>query len=305
MDDITIDRLRIKNKGESYSMLKTRALSKLVGIVQITRPKVSIVAALYTLMGAYLGGNATNLLSPTVLRAVLIVYLIVSFSFAINDYRDVSEDSLNHPERPIPSGIISRRIAGILSWILVLTALTLALTLGSFLIVIALLMIVLSTFYSYYLKNTVLLGNAVVALSNASIVVYGSLAVNKLIPAIWIISLLTFLYSIAQEILFAVGDREGDALAGKCTTATYLGTTHALYLFQFFAFNFIIVAIAVWFLGLAPDRFLYAMVPCSILPLLGIMILLSRKAANNHVYLAIRVIKFVRLFSLLPGVLLK
>ncbi len=286
-------------------MLKTLSLNQLRGIIQITRPKVSIVAASYSLLGAYLSGNGRELLSSTVLRAALVVGLIVAFSFAINDYRDADTDRLNHPERPIPSGRVSYRIARILSLALALTALGIALTLGPLLTIIALFNTVLSTLYSYFLKSTVLIGNSVIAFLNASIVVYGSLAVGRLIPAIWIISLLTFLYSLAQEILFAVGDQEGDAKTGLRTTATYLGTTTSLRLFQLIALSFVVVAIGVWFLGLVPARYLFAMIPCSIFPLVGIVILLSRKVTDSSIHLSIRVIKFVRFFSLLPGILLK
>jgi geranylgeranylglycerol-phosphate geranylgeranyltransferase len=286
-------------------MLKTLSLNQLRGIIQITRPKVSIVAASYSLLGAYLSGNGRELLSSTVLRAALVVGLIVAFSFAINDYRDADTDRLNHPERPIPSGRVSYRIARILSLALALTALGIALTLGPLLTIIALFNTVLSTLYSYFLKSTVLIGNTVIAFLNASIVIYGSLAVGRLIPAIWIISLLTFLYSLAQEILFAVGDQEGDAKTGLCTTATYLGTTTSLRLFQLIALSFVVGAIGVWFLGLVPARYLFAMIPCSIFPLVGIVILLSRSVTNSSIHLSIRVIKFVRFFSLLPGILLK
>lgn len=64
-----------------------------------------------------------------------------SFSFAVNGYRDVGEDSLNYPSRPIPSGQISRHAAGILA--LALAALALALSLGPVLTTIALSTIVL------------------------------------------------------------------------------------------------------------------------------------------------------------------
>ena len=282
-----------------------RFISCLVGMIRITRPRVSIVAAIYTLLGVYLGSSITSLLSSTALRASLVVGLIVSFSFSINDYRDEASDNLNHPERPIPSGQVSPRIAFFLSLALALIAICVASTLGWLLVVIALLNIILSTLYSYYLKNTVLIGNGVIALLNASILVYGGLAIGKLTSAIWILSFLSFLFTLAQEIIFAIGDLEGDAKVGMHTTATYLGTENALHLFRFFALSIVVVTLVVWFLGWVPSRFLYAMAPCSILPLIGIVVMLSIRATTNNIRLAIRVIKFVRFFSLLPGVLLK
>lgn len=285
-------------------MLRAPTIRQLLGFLLITRPMVSIVAAAYSLLGAYLGGSLSLLPLPTVLRAALVVGLVVSYSFAINDYRDVASDRLNHPERPIPSGRITRPAAGILSLTLALIALSVTLTLGPWLTVLALFNIFLSTLYSYYLKNTVLIGNCVIAFLNASIVVYGGLAVGHVIPAIWIISLLIFLFTLAQEILFAIGDLEGDALAGVRTTATSLGVANSLHLFHLIVLSFVVFTLVVWFLGLVPDRFLYAVVLCSFLPLVGIIILL-RRATQSNIHLAIQVIKFVRFFCLLPGILLK
>ncbi len=286
-------------------LLRSRILHRLIGMVQLTRPWVGVVAALYTLLGVYLGGNVRDLLSPTALRAGLVVGLVASFSFALNDYRDAISDSLNHPNRPIPSEQVSPRLASFLSLALALIAIGVVSTLGFLLIAIALFNIILSTLYSYYLKSTVLIGNSVIAFLNASILVYGGLAVGNLTPAIWILSLLAFLFSLAQEILLAVADQDGDAMVGICTTATYLGTRTALRLFQSFALSIVVVTIVVWFLGLAPSRFLYAMILCSILPLVGIVILLGKAATPSNIRLGIRVIILIRFFCLVPGVLLK
>lgn len=287
--------------------LKSRIdISKyLIGIVKITRPLVTIGAPIYTLLGVYLVSDIKTLLSSRALCASIVVGLIVTFSLVINDYHDVAADRLSHPERPIPSGQLSSRFAGFLAIILALTAISVALTLGWLLIAIAIINITLCILYSYILKNTVLIGNIVVGLLNASIPVYGGLSIGNLTSAIWILSLLGFLFTIAQEILFAVGDLEGDALIGLQTTATYLGEKAALYLFQFFVLAIMVITILFWRLDLVPNRFFYAMIPCSILPLMGISILLCRRVTNSNIHLAIRVVQFVRLFSLIPGVLLK
>ena len=276
-----------------------------IGLVQLTRPDISVLAASYTLVGAYLGSDVTKLLSLPVLHAALVVGLVVSTSFVINAYRDVLVDGLEHPRRPIPSGRVSRRSAVSIALILTLASLGIAATLGPLLAGIALFNLALSALYSYYLKSTLLLGNVIIAFLDASIVIYGSLAAGGLPTVAWVVSLLIFLYILAQEILYTVRDQKGDALAGLRTVTTQWGVAAALHLFQLVALGFIMAALMVWFLGVAPNRYLYAVVPCSVLPIAGIVVLLSRRTTSKHIRIALRVINTVWVLSLLPVLLLK
>src|SRR5260221_7355002 len=162
-------------------MTKENPMRLLIGLIKIIRLPYSILAALYVLVGAYLSGNVKTLLSPHVFGAMAVISLVISFAFTVNDYCDVSSDSLIKPKRCIPSGLLSKRVAGIVAITLGLIAFGISLMLTPLLMAICLLLIGLSLFYSLYLKSTVLLGNATVALVNASVVIYGSLAKDKLI----------------------------------------------------------------------------------------------------------------------------
>ncbi|MDJ0576645.1 MAG: UbiA family prenyltransferase [Xenococcaceae cyanobacterium MO_234.B1] len=286
-------------------MKKSHVIAHLMTFIKITRPDNSLLAAVYTLLGAYLSCDITNLLSSTVLKAALVVGLVVAFGFVINDYMDVAVDSLSKPQRPIPSGQISPSAAGLLALVLTLVALGVAWTMGPLLTAIALATIILSTSYSFFLKNTLLLGNATIALLNATIMVYGSLATSKIMPAVWFASLLAFLYIFCQEILYATEDQEGDTLAGLKTTAVRLGRGAALHLFQVLALVFVIAAIFPFFLGLMPALYIYIIIPCSVLPVVGIIIWLSLNRTDEAIHQSLRVMRLVWFSSLLPLVLLK
>jgi 4-hydroxybenzoate polyprenyltransferase len=54
------------------------------------------------------------------------VFLLLTFSFAFNDYIDTSKDSVGHPHRAIPSGKISRLQGLVLSIILLILGLSVA-----------------------------------------------------------------------------------------------------------------------------------------------------------------------------------
>jgi geranylgeranylglycerol-phosphate geranylgeranyltransferase len=276
------------------------------GLVQITRLHNCVAAALASLLGAYLTGGVAHLLSPPVVGASIVVGLVVATCNVINDYRDVAVDSIDKPQRPIPSGRVPRRAAGGLALMLALAALGVAWTLGPWpMAAIALTTTILGAGYSYCLKSTVLLGNGIVGLLCASTVLYGGLAAGDPTPATVVASLLVFLFVFTREILKTIADRRGDVLAGVRTVATRFGTPVSLRLFQILAVVFVVAALAPWFLHLAGDRYLVAMVAGSVLPTVVVAILLGVRPTERTIHLSLRVTKFLWFSSLSAMVLLK
>jgi geranylgeranylglycerol-phosphate geranylgeranyltransferase len=276
------------------------------GLVQITRPHNCVAAALASLLGAYLAGGVAHLLSPPVVGASIVVGLVVGACNVVNDYRDVTADRVDKPHRPIPSGRVSRRAAGGLALVLALAALGVAWTLGPWpMAAIALATTILGVGYSYCLKSTVLLGNGAIGLLCGTTVIYGGLAAGDLTPQVTVAGMLVSLFVFTREILKAIADRRGDTLAGVHTVATRLGTPASLRLFQILAVVFVVAALAPWFLHLTGDRYLYAMLPCSILPTVVIAILLGFRPTERTIHLSLRVTKFLWFSSLSAMVLLK
>ena len=70
-----------------------------------TRPVNSLVAGLAAIV-AYL--IATGTVVPAALLLFVIVALITAAGNVINDYYDAEIDAVNRPDRPIPSGTVSR-----------------------------------------------------------------------------------------------------------------------------------------------------------------------------------------------------
>ena len=275
------------------------------GLIQITRPHNCLAAALASLLGAYLSGGSAHLLSSPVVRAATVVGLTVGACNVANDYRDVAADRVDKPHRPIPSGRVSRRAAEKLAAVLTLAALGVAGTLGRWPAAIALTTAILGIGYSHCLKSTVLLGNGVIGLLCGATVIYGGLAAGDLTPQVGVAGLLISLFVFTREILKALADRRGDISAGVRTVATQFGTPVSLRLFQTFAIVFVVAALAPWFLHLAGDRYLYAMVPGSILPTVVIAILLGLRLTDHTIHLSLRVTKWLWFSSLSAMVLLK
>src|SRR5262249_54138863 len=180
--------------------------TSVAGLIRIIRPKTTAQAVLYTLLGAYLQGGLGALATARAWGAALVVGLSVAFSFVVNDRCDLPIDRLSKPDRPLPSGMLSPRGAALYATTLALIALVVAWLLGPLLSAIALATLALSVLYSYHFKNTVLLGNAAVAVLDATIVLFGAAAVGYVRPVILLLSSIMALYALAEEILFTLKD---------------------------------------------------------------------------------------------------
>ncbi len=276
-----------------------RALGTLVRI------RNSSTGAAYTLLGAYLAVDAGRVLASPVLRAALVVLLVIASGNVINDFHDADADAVAKPGRPIPSGRIARRTAGWLAIALALAALIVALTLDRRLAAFAAATIVLSVGYSYGLKNVPLVGNGTVALLCAAILVYGGLAAGPLTPAVLAATAMTFLFVFAQEVFYTVEDEEGDRQSAVSTTATRLGTTVTLRIFKILALLFIAASLAPWLADVAPDRYLYAIVPCTIAPTLGVVALLSVRLTKGTIGFSSWLTRVIWFSSVVAIILLK
>lgn len=284
-------------------MLRYKSL--LTGLTDLIRPYVCLQGSLVTLLGAYLSDGLVTISNLAVIKAGLVVSLIIAFGFVTNDYIDVSVDSISKPDRAIPSGKVSRQMAFTLAIILALIAVFLAWTLSIILLIITIGNIILSASYSIFLKNTLLLGNLTIALLNGSIVIFGSLVVSGPSPIVWIISLLSFLYTSAQETLYTVEDKTGDTLAGLRTTAIRLGASTTLHLFRVLAISTLIVAIVPWVLHLTGNLYMYTLVPCSILPVIGAIVLVTLDPNQLNIHRSAKIMRLARYATLLPILLVK
>jgi 4-hydroxybenzoate polyprenyltransferase len=277
-----------------------RVLQRVLDWVQIVRLQNCLAAVLTTLLGAYLAGGRGLLRSRTVLDVCTILCLVVAASNVVNDYRDVVVDSINYPHRPIPSGRVSPRSAVVTAIALAVSAGVGAYRLGPFWGVLVAVFLALGIGYSYCFKNTLLLGNAVIALLCGGLVIAGALAAGGLAPAALRVGCLVFIFMFAYEVLNSVQDQEGDAKAGINTVATRLSRSAALGLFKILALLFVLLALAPWFLNLASDWYLYVLLPCSILPTLAVIANLSLRPSDQSIRVSRMALKCVWFTSLLP-----
>ena len=103
---------------------------------------------------------------------------------AVNDVLDIDTDTVGKPHRPLPTGRLTARSALLVSGTAALAAVAFACSLGSYAILWAIVLLALAFLYSYRAKNTVLLGNAIVALCASSPILFVQLSPDDLFPGL-------------------------------------------------------------------------------------------------------------------------
>lgn len=157
-------------------------------------------------------------------------FLLLAASMILNDYFDREIDSINDPNRPLPSGSVKTTEA--LSFALVLASLGLysAASTGPATLLVAILSLLIMISYNARIKRTGFLGNAFVSLNVAIPFIYGGFAVGRPTWALAIFSVLAFLSSLGREIVKGITDVPGDTSRGvKSVAATKGNSTAAKY----------------------------------------------------------------------------
>ncbi|HUF37136.1 MAG TPA: UbiA family prenyltransferase, partial [Anaerolineales bacterium] len=232
------------------------------GVMQLVRVETCVQAGLFTLFGAYLGSDRSGFITATTVTAALCVVFTTAASFAINDWWDHETDALGHARRAIPSGKVSRRAALAITAVTAAAALILSAWLEPALRFLVAFNLVVSGVYSIRLKGTVLAGNLTIAYLNASMLLFGGLAVGSVTPRLWAPILLTFLFTLPQEVLYDLRDEKADAAIGMRTTAVGLGGVRTRRLLLGLFGVFAAAAVGVTALSRMPVLYIVAVLIC-------------------------------------------
>jgi geranylgeranylglycerol-phosphate geranylgeranyltransferase len=195
-------------------------ISQTRAFLQLFRLPVALMAAIAGVATSY----ALNPLLPihTYLLTAIVLVCMSSAACAINDYWDVDKDSIDHPERPLPSGQLSLEQAWWVAIVLFAGALMAAVPLGKTAIALVAVNIVLLWNYSHLLKYSGTLGNVVVATVIALLIFLGSVVAGKPFAMLYPIGFL-FCYALARELVWDIHDVEGDRTQGIVTVANHWG----------------------------------------------------------------------------------
>lgn len=181
--------------------------------IEILRPGNAIMGAITIVLIAIIDHS----ISIALLLAMLAVFFETAAGNVINDYFDYNIDLINKPERPLPSGRISRKTGRNYGYLLFILG-----TVCGFLIsyltnnwipfIIVLIADVILYLYAYKLKATPLIGNLTVGFMTGFGFVFGGFTINtpSIITTSIFLGFFAFVMTTARELVKDIEDMEGD-----------------------------------------------------------------------------------------------
>lgn len=192
--------------------------------LRLLRPLNSLMSGFGVIVGSAIVGR----LPPYRLALGFIVgFLIAGYAMIINDIADLKVDSINAPDKPIPSGRVSLGRARAYAAALAIAGNAAAVPLGPLPLITALAFTALSYAYSFYLKRLGLPGNVAVALSMAIPILYGGMINGRYSALLLSLFFAAVFAGTGREIIKGIVDVKGDASAGIMTVAARKGGEYA------------------------------------------------------------------------------
>lgn len=232
--------------------------------ISILRPHLAVLAVVCAGVGYAVSPSATlDAIRPTLLAVT--VFGISAGTMPLNDIVDRRADSINRPERPIPSGLIRLNEAVVLFVAVSAMGLAAALPLGRSVFVVSLVIFAIATLYNLVGKGWGVLGNAMVSVAVAGTFIVGSLAAGSYGAKTTLLVALGFSASLTLETAGDILDAPGDRVQGVASFATTRGDRAAKALYRLYVVLFLLVCIvAPALMGEAYVRLLWVTIPTGV-----------------------------------------
>jgi geranylgeranylglycerol-phosphate geranylgeranyltransferase len=249
--------------------------------LEITRPVNSVVAGLAAVLG-YLIATGT-VVTGAILLLLPIVAFITAAGNVLNDYYDAEIDAVNRPNRPIPSGRVSRESARKYAIALFIIGNALCLFTNYLCLLIAVANSLILVWYAWHLKKAPGGGNFAVAYLTGSIFLFGGafVGLDGLVRNFTVFAI-TLLATMSRELWKAAEDVEGDLIGGALTIPVQLGIRTTAWL----AFGFALAAVVVSLLPIG--HWTGSIYLAGILPVDGVILFSSASALHCQSGLCVR-----------------
>lgn len=256
------------------------------------------------MISVYVGGLVAGAAydSFELLLAMITTFFITGASMTFNDYFDWEIDKINHPERPIPQGIIQPKEMLAFSVIFFVFGVTISFFINLLCFGITIGSVFLLNVYELYSKNVGIFSNFTVAFISALSFTFGGAAVGNPGAAL-ILSVLTFFVMVGREIIMDIRDAEGDQSVRR-SLPVQLGKTRASYVAILFLVISVVLAPLPYFLNILNLWYVLIIIPVAVIILATVLWMLrdTQKAALSASL--IRVALAIALVAFIVGILL-
>ena len=252
--------------------------------LEILRPGNAVMAVIAVLLVMLISGSFT----VDAFLACFVVLVVTGGGNVVNDYFDYKIDAINKPERPIPSGRISRKTAGIYSLCLFIVGIIVAFYINYLLGIIALFSSLLMIYYAYDLKIRVLIGNFVISFLTGLCFVFGGIAVGEIVTSIYL-GVYAFLMTMAREIVKDMEDVGGDKKEGAKTFPIIYGMKSSSILAASLMVIASITSPVLYFIGIFNILYLAVLLVAIFVFLVGAVSILKDQSIENSAKVSKRI----------------
>tara|TARA_B100000586_G_C20046895_1_gene400252 strand:- start:53 stop:883 length:831 start_codon:yes stop_codon:yes gene_type:complete len=196
--------------------------------IALTRPGNVVLTAIAVVAGSFIAAGDNIVDFPfEIMIASISAMMLVGGGNALNDYNDRESDIENHPNRPIPAGLISAEDTLSFARLLLASGLLLLLfgLANKMPFIIGFLGTITLISYENKLKALGLSGNIAVGFMSGAVFLFAGMVVNDPGPTLWMFGL-ALLATISREIIKDVQDLEGDA--DRFTLPARIGVGYSL-----------------------------------------------------------------------------
>jgi geranylgeranylglycerol-phosphate geranylgeranyltransferase len=259
------------------------------------RFKTTPLGIICVYIGGLVAGAAFD--SINLFLAMIVTFFIGGGSMTFNDYYDWKIDKVNHPERPIPRGIVTPNEMLYFTIFLFILGLIISYFINLLCLILVIISIIFLVIYERYTKNISLIGNINVGFVSALSFTFGGAAVGDPFSSL-LLSIMAFLIMVSREIIMDIRDCEGDE-PYRNTLPMKIGKKPALHVATIFLLIAVVVSPIPYFLYILNEWYLIAIVPVNIITLYSVFNSyvdiknVAKAASLMRIALAIGLVAFV------------
>lgn len=198
---------------------------KTIGLIRLCRPKVAFGYFIAGLAGLFIGFSGLPT-APNGVVGLIGIVAATSGIYMFNDIFDLESDCVDSPDRPIPSGVISKRQALLVSGLLFTTSLSLAAISSLTALVLTGILIATGIFYSLppvRLKRFFFMPNVSLGImASVSFLIGGSFG-PEFTSGVLLVGIMVLGYVLTMGFAKEFKDVEGDQVAGTTTLPILVG----------------------------------------------------------------------------------
>jgi len=241
--------------------------SKITALILSIRPETTPIGMLSVYIGGLIAGAQFN--SMPLFLAVLATFFITAGSMTFNDAYDWEIDAINHPNRPIPKGILTSKQMLQFTAVLFAIGLIICFFINILSTVIAIISIGFLALYELYTKKYGIMGNITVAFVSSLAFTFGGAAVGNPLASLPL-TLLGFLIIFGREIIMDIRDADGDKKL-RITLPNQIGIRNSSLISSILLLLAVSVSPLPYILDLVNIWYLYLIIPVDILTILTIV----------------------------------